>query len=929
MRFQAAKRSTIQNFYRTVVFGFLFALLGHQAYSQSFGDPAVITFGSGPETRYGILPPQLGVTPYEYSSEGFISEGYYTIANTTSGMSNQWPVIPDHTPFTPIFPRQPSNGYMMIFNAGQASGVFYSSVQTGLCANTQYQFVTNITRLLTNRNVFPNVTFSIETTDGTVLGTGKIIDTPPIDWWGRGLVNFTTPVNTNTIVIKMTINGGGAFAIDDITITPFGKQVSAVFAQSGTTQSVCAGAPVTINATTTLASGYVQKLQAKVNGVWTDQTAADSVKSFSTTAPTDTGIYYYRLVSAHVDNIDANQCVVASNQIKLTVVDPPEVAFAVVGKCLGDSTVFKDQTKADGSTISAWLWNFGDGKTSALQNPSHLYSQPGNYTVQLVISSNNGCATAIAEKTIHISESPVAAFTFTTPDCVTKAVTLTDQSTATEGNISSWIWDYGDGTIETKNNNAVFQHTFASAGTFIIKLVVTAAGGCSSTKTRSITVNPTPVVNFGIPAICLADASASFTDSTTIADNSSAGFSYLWDFGDNNASAANPNTSTLKNANHKYSTAAVYKVTLTVTSNNGCSASRTQNITVNGSVPVAAFTVLNPSQLCSNREVLFTNLSTVDFGAITKIEWYFDYGNKPTVKITDNSPYSGKLYRHTYPTFHAPASANYQVRMLAYSGLSCVSLVDKTITLLAAPQLAFTAPLAFCINDADVQLSASELAGVAGTGLFVGTGLSSTGLFSPSTAGAGTFTLRYIYTCTNGCTDTLSNNVTVNALPEVNAGADMGVLQGASTSMTATASGDNLTYLWSPATGLSSSTVLKPVVTPVNDITYTLTVTNSNGCAVSDQVLVKVLKAVIVPNAFTPNGDNYNDTWNINYLDTYTDCTVDVFNRQGAKVFSSIGYRIPWDGKYKNADLPMGTYYYLINLKHSRGVMSGYVTIVR
>ena len=758
MRFQTAKRSTNQNFYLIVCFGFLFALLGHQAYSQSFGDPAVnITFGSGPDTRYGILPQELGVTTYEYSSEGFVSGGYYTIANTTSGMSNEWPVIPDHTPFTPIFPKQPSNGYMMIFNASQASGVFYSSVQSDLCANTQYQFVTSITRLLTNKNIFPNVTFSIETTDGTVLGTGKTIDAPPGSWWGSPLVNFTTPVNTNTIVIKMIINGGGAFAIDDITITPFGKLVSAVFAQSGTTQSVCAGAAISVNATTTLASGYVQKLQAKVNGVWTDQTAADSVNSFSTTAPADTGIYYYRLVSAHVKNIDANQCVVASNQIKLTVVNPPEAAFAAAGNCLGDSTVFKDQTKADGSTITAWLWNFGD----------------------------------------------------------------------------------------------------------------------------------------------------------------------------KNANAANPDTSTLKNPNHKYSSAAVYKVTLTVTSNNGCSASLTQNVTVNGSVPVAALTVVNPSQLCSNREVLFTNLSTVDFGAITKIELYFDYGNKPTEVITDNSPYYGKLYRHTYPTFHSPASANYQVRMLAYSGLSCVSLVDKTITLLAAPQLAFTAPLSFCVNEADVQLSVSEVAGVAGTGVFVGTGVSSTGLFSPSTAGTGIFTLRYIYTCTNGCTDTLSNNVTVNAMPHVNAGADMGVLQGASTIMKATASGDNPTYLWSPATGLSSSTVLNPVVTPVNDITYTLMVTYSKGCTVSDQVLVRVLKAVTVPNAFTPNGDNYNDTWNINYLDTYTDCTVDVFNRQGAKVFSSIGYPIPWDGKYKNADLPIGTYYYLINLKHSRGVMSGYVTIVR
>ena len=79
----------------------------------------------------------------------------------------------------------------------------------------------------------------------------------------------------------------------------------------------------------------------------------------------------------------------------------------------------------------------------------------------------------------------------------------------------------------------------------------------------------------------------------------------------------------------------------------------------------------------------------------------------------------------------------------------------------------------------------------------------------------------------------------------------------------------------------------------------------------------------------SPNGDGINDTWNIKYLSTYTDCTVDIFNRYGQKLFSSVGYMVPWDGKYNNADLPVGVYYYEINPKHGRNVMSGTVTIVR
>ena len=86
---------------------------------------------------------------------------------------------------------------------------------------------------------------------------------------------------------------------------------------------------------------------------------------------------------------------------------------------------------------------------------------------------------------------------------------------------------------------------------------------------------------------------------------------------------------------------------------------------------------------------------------------------------------------------------------------------------------------------------------------------------------------------------------------------------------------------------------------------------------------------IIVPNTFTPNGDRINDTWNIEHLDFYTNCTVQIYTRSGQLVYSSIGYGIPWDGTYKGHQLPTGTYYYIINLKDSGEKLSGYVTIIR
>ena len=128
----------------------------------------------------------------------------------------------------------------------------------------------------------------------------------------------------------------------------------------------------------------------------------------------------------------------------------------------------------------------------------------------------------------------------------------------------------------------------------------------------------------------------------------------------------------------------------------------------------------------------------------------------------------------------------------------------------------------------------------------------------------------------------------------------------------------------------NNNKILNPVASPSSTTIYTLTVQSTGGCVGVDSVTVEVsIPNIVIPNTFTPNGDGINDTWNIKNLDSYPNCTVQIFNRWGQNVYTSIGYGLPWDGTYRKAALPTGTYYYIINLKNNSKLLSGYVAIIR
>lgn len=175
-------------------------------------------------------------------------------------------------------------------------------------------------------------------------------------------------------------------------------------------------------------------------------------------------------------------------------------------------------------------------------------------------------------------------------------------------------------------------------------------------------------------------------------------------------------------------------------------------------------------------------------------------------------------------------------------------------------------------------------------------------------------------------------SVDVDQNPSADAGGDITVSQLSSKEIMASATGNNLIYRWEPATYLDDPALLKPtVVHPKKTTTYRLTALSMHGnligCFSFSDMTVYV--PVVIPNVFTPNGDGIEDKWDVQGIAGYTNCEVRVFNRYGDLIFYSTGYESPWDGTFEGKGVPVGTYYYVIDLKDGSGLRGGYVAVIR
>ena len=612
---------------------------------------------------------------------------------------------------------------------------------------------------------------------------------------------------------------------------------------------------VTFNNTSTIADNTETDFSYK----WLFDNNDSSTQKNGTTTYTNAGPFNVKLIVT-----SKYGCVSETTKTLATVYSQAKANFKVdTAFCLRDTTFFTDLSNGSGSNIAKWDWNFGDGTTDTVQHPKHLYLIAATDTVALFITTDKGCVSDTMKKVITLTPLPIAGFINSTPTCEKRTITFSDTSKANVGTITNWNWNMGDGKIYnfTTFPNP-FIYTYDTTGIYNVRMMVVNSKGCKSDSSaiHQIATKPLPHIGFTLPEVCLDDAFAQFMDTSKINDTPPNLFTYIWNFGDKNATASNPNISNLQNPKHSYTDTGIYKVQLKIITKDNCIDSLPVSFTVNGSTPKANFSVLNAANLCSNDSVRIQNTSTVDFGNVTKVEIYWDTANNLSHLTIDDEPKKNKIYTTIYNKFSQPATQIIYVKLLAYSGISCVSSKTIAVTLHQAPQVQFLPIKSICKDAASrIIFEASEIGNVPGTAVFTGVGIvnAATGLFNPAIVAKDSSSIKYTYASTNfGCIDSGRQTIIIHKSPVAKFGLSYPLCEKNDVifnDSSTTTIGQIIKWDWNFGNG---STAVKNNANPfaiqyinANAYTISLTVTTDSGCV---NILPKTIKINPLPKvAFT------------------------------------------------------------------------------
>lgn len=544
--------------------------------------------------------------------------------------------------------------------------------------------------------------------------------------------------------------------------------------------------------------------------------------------------------------------------------------------CDGLSLTFSNESASPSIFSYYWEYNSGNGiVTSEDPTPTFTFPQAGDYSVKLVVNRGKQCS----DSTVTIAKVYPGFFPDFKTDggCVINPFQFSDLTTTNYGTVDSWNWDFGDLTTfaDTAHiKSPVYQ--YQNADSVNVRLIVTNSKGCIDTVSKTILIYDKPPVSvpFQDTLICIIDnlqLSASSTQSAV----------YSWG---PNYNILNEGTAT-PTVFPKVPT--IYTVTVT---DNGCT--NTDSIFVDVT-PDVTLNLQNDTTICLTDSISPLVISNG-----------LDYLWSPNIDISDVNISSPFIYPDEERAYKLTASVG-----------GCKT--EKSIHIKPVPYPIANAgnPVSICYGKTTTLHGSTDAVNYSWS---PASSLLNENSLEPTAGPQSTTTYTITVTDNKGCPKPVTDTVTVNVIPPVDAfaGNDTTIIYGQPLQLNA--SGGTY-YTWSPSTGLDNPNIPNPVMNlsqGINSITYKLKVTTEEGCTGYDELNVRIFNTkpeIFIPTAFTPNSDGLNDILKPTVAGMKEFKFFKVFNRYGQLLFSTAQQGVGWDGSFEGKLQPSGTYVYIAN----------------
>ncbi len=309
------------------------------------------------------------------------------------------------------------------------------------------------------------------------------------------------------------------------------------------------------------------------------------------------------------------------------------------------------------SSTTTYSWNLGNGNSSVISNPSAVYFTEGTYTITLTVKDGN--QTSVKSKDVKVFKKPTVNFNWSSSKgCLPFSVTFNSTSTAGDGYMSSYYWDFGDGSTQQSSSPSI-THVYQTQQKASVTLTAVNQYGCYSTITKNDIIEVigplTPDFTVDQTVLCKITDEIKFTNKSTGPGT----LSYLWDFGDGT-------TSTATDPKHIYNLKGIYTIKLTATSSEGCVNIKTLSNYVNVASYKADFS-LNAAELCLGNYVQLNSLSTPSPSSTI---W----------KMGDGNTYYNSSYLNHY--YYTPGT--YNIKLVNTFG-NCTDSITKSVKIKPIP----------------------------------------------------------------------------------------------------------------------------------------------------------------------------------------------------------------------------------------------------